>query len=150
MQAALESLGLDGAVVRELPASARSAPEAADAVGAIVKSLVFRGARSGDPALVLTSGANRADEARVAALLGEPVERADADYVRAHTGFAIGGVPPIAHPAPLRTLLDEALLAYAEVWAAAGTPRTVFPVAPARLAEVTGARVAALAAARGR
>ena len=84
------------------------------------------------------------------AVLGEPVERADADYVRAHTGFAIGGVPPIAHPAPLRTLLDEALLAYAEVWAAAGTPRTVFPVAPARLAEVTGARVAALAAARGR
>jgi prolyl-tRNA editing enzyme YbaK/EbsC (Cys-tRNA(Pro) deacylase) len=135
--------------VRELPDSTRTAPEAAAAVGCrveqIVKSLVFRRARSETPVLVLAGGANRVDEDRVAALLGEPVAKADADYVRAHTGYAIGGVPPLGHPEPLETLIDEDLVALEEVWAAAGTPRAVFPIPGARLPELTGGRVAAVA-----
>jgi prolyl-tRNA editing enzyme YbaK/EbsC (Cys-tRNA(Pro) deacylase) len=144
VQAALHALGLDVAV-RELPASARTAAEAAAAVGveqgAIVKSLVFRGARSGDAVLVLVAGDNRADEARLEAALGEPVERADADFVRAATGYAIGGVPPVGHPEPLRTLVDEDLLRFDAVWAAAGTPHAVFPVAPAALARAAAGSV---------
>ena len=147
---ALRAAGLPAEGVRELDASARTAPEAAASVGcelgAIVKSLVFRGAATDEPALVLVSGDNRADEARVAAELGEEVRRADADYVRAVTGFAIGGVPPLGHPAPLRTLVDEDLLRFDVVWAAAGTPRAVFPVGPARLAQTVGGRVVALRA----
>jgi prolyl-tRNA editing enzyme YbaK/EbsC (Cys-tRNA(Pro) deacylase) len=135
--------------VRELPDSTRTAPEAAAAVGCrveqIVKSLVFRRAGSGAPVLVLAGGANRVDEERVEALLGEPVAKADADYVRTHTGYAIGGVPPVGHPEPLETLIDEDLVALAEVWAAAGTPRAVFPVAGEKLPELTGGRVAAVA-----
>jgi len=144
VQAALHALGLDVAV-RELPASARTAAEAAAAVGveqgAIVKSLVFRGARSGDAVLVLVAGDNRADEARLEAALGEPVERADADFVRSATGYAIGGVPPVGHPEPLRTLVDEDLLRFEAVWAAAGTPHAVFPVAPAALARAAAGSV---------
>ena len=134
--------------MRELDASTRTAPEAAAAVGcelgAIVKSLVFRGTGSGDAVLVLVSGDNRADEARVADAAGEPVGRADADFVRAATGYAIGGVPPVGHPAPLRTLVDADLLRFAEVWAAAGTPRAVFPVAPDALVGATGGEVVAV------
>jgi prolyl-tRNA editing enzyme YbaK/EbsC (Cys-tRNA(Pro) deacylase) len=143
VQAALHELGLDAEVV-ELADSTRTAPEAAAAVGcelgAIVKSLVFRGARSGEPVLALVSGDRRADEARLADALGEPVERADADWVRQVTGYAIGGVPPIGHPAPVRTLMDGGLERFDVVWAAAGTPRTVFPIAPGELARVTSAR----------
>jgi prolyl-tRNA editing enzyme YbaK/EbsC (Cys-tRNA(Pro) deacylase) len=142
VQAALHDLGLDVEVV-ELSDSTRTAPEAAAAVGcelgAIVKSLVFRGAESGEPVLVLVSGDRRADEEALAAALGEPVERADADWVREVTGYAIGGVPPVGHPAPVRTLFDDDLMRFEEVWAAAGTPRTVFGIAPAELARVTGA-----------
>jgi prolyl-tRNA editing enzyme YbaK/EbsC (Cys-tRNA(Pro) deacylase) len=149
VQEALHGLGLDVEIV-QTPDSARTAPEAASAVGcevgAIVKSLVFRGAQSGDPVLVLTSGANRADESLVAAAIGEPVGRADADYVRARTGYAIGGIPPLGHAEPLRTLVDEDLLAYPEVWSAAGTPHAVFPAAPDDLVRVTGGRVLRVAA----
>jgi prolyl-tRNA editing enzyme YbaK/EbsC (Cys-tRNA(Pro) deacylase) len=148
VQEALQALGLP-ADVRELDGSTRTAPEAAAAVGcplgAIVKSLVFRGADSGDAVLVLVSGDNRADEARVAETVGEPVARADADFVRASTGFAIGGVPPVGHPAPLRTLFDRDLLRFDTVWAAAGTPRAVFGVAPDTLARAAGGRMAAIA-----
>lgn len=137
------------AEIRELPDSTRTAPEAAAAVGCaveqIVKSLVFRRARSGTPLLVLASGSNLVDEARVAELVGEPVEKPDADFVRAQTGYAIGGVPPLGHNEPLQTLIDEDLLGLGEVWAAAGTPRAVFPVAGGRLPELTGGRVAAIA-----
>jgi prolyl-tRNA editing enzyme YbaK/EbsC (Cys-tRNA(Pro) deacylase) len=143
VQAALHELGLD-AEVAELADSTRTAPEAAAAVGcelgAIVKSLVFRGASSGEAVLVLVSGDRRADEAALARALGEPVERADADWVREVTGYAIGGVPPIGHPAPVRTLMDDGLERFEVVWAAAGTPRTVFPIAPDELARVTSAR----------
>jgi len=147
VQDALRALGLPAAV-RELDASTRTAPEAAAAVGcelgAIVKSLVFRGASRGDAVLVLVAGDNRADEGRVEAALGEAVGRADADYVRAATGYAIGGVPPVGHPAPLRTLVDEDLLRFEVVWAAAGTPRAVFPVAPDALARASGGELAAV------
>ena len=133
---------------RVLPDSARTAPEAAAAVGvevgAIVKSLVFR---CGDEAvLALVSGANRADEARLEAELGAPVGRADAELVRRATGFAIGGVPPLGHPTPLRTLVDEDLLRFDVVWAAAGTPHAVFPIEPAELARLAGGHVVRLAA----
>jgi prolyl-tRNA editing enzyme YbaK/EbsC (Cys-tRNA(Pro) deacylase) len=149
VQEALRALGLRADDVRELEDSTRTAPEAAAAVGcelgAIVKSLVFRGSSSGEPVLVLVSGDRRAVEASVAEAAGEPIERADADFVRAATGYAIGGVPPVGHPAPLRTLMDEGLLRFDVVWAAAGTPRTVFPVAPGELARVVGAEPAAIA-----
>jgi prolyl-tRNA editing enzyme YbaK/EbsC (Cys-tRNA(Pro) deacylase) len=146
-QAALLDAGID-AQVRELPDSTRTAPEAAAAVGcplgAIVKSLVFR---AGDtPMVALVSGDRRADEARLAELAGAPLERADADYVREATGYAIGGVPPFGHPEPLPTAIDEDLLDYDEVWAAAGTPRDVFALAPAELARCTGGTVAPLRA----
>jgi prolyl-tRNA editing enzyme YbaK/EbsC (Cys-tRNA(Pro) deacylase) len=133
---------------RELPASSRTAPEAAAAVGcelgAIVKSLVFR---LGDEAvLVLVSGVNRADEGRLEAELGAPLQRADADFVRVATGYSIGGVPPLGHPQPLRTLIDEDLMGHEVVWGAAGTPRSVFPIAPAELARLVDGRVVSLAA----
>jgi len=130
--------------IHRTPDSTRTAPEAAAAVGcelgAIVKSLVFRGA-SGEPVLALVSGDNRGDEALIAAAVGEAVERPDAAYVREVTGYAIGGIPPFGHPAPVRTVMDEDLHRFETVWAAAGHPHAIFPIAPALLAEKTGARV---------
>ena len=147
MQDALRALGLP-ADVRELDASTRTAPEAAAAVGcelgAIVKSLVFRGADTHTPVLALVSGDNRADEAKLEASIGERVERPDAAYVREVTGYAIGGIPPIGHPTPVRTVVDEDLLRFDEVWAAAGTPRAVFPVAPRALVDAAGGTLAAV------
>ena len=128
---------------REFPEGVRTASDAARAVGcevgAICKSLVFVRERDGAPLLVIASGANRVDEAALG------VRKADAAHVREVTGAAIGGVPPYGHPAPLETLVDEDLLGYAEVWAAAGTPTHVFPVAPAELVRRTGARVTRVA-----
>jgi prolyl-tRNA editing enzyme YbaK/EbsC (Cys-tRNA(Pro) deacylase) len=124
--------------VREFPAGTRTAQDAAAAIGCgvgqIVKSLVF--VRDEKPVLVLCSGANTVDAQRLG------LHKADADLVRRATGFAIGGVPPYGHPAPLETLVDEDLLAYDEVWAAAGTPRSVFPLTPAQLVERSGGTVA--------
>jgi prolyl-tRNA editing enzyme YbaK/EbsC (Cys-tRNA(Pro) deacylase) len=144
VQAALQHKGLD-ARVRHMPASTRTAQEAANAcgcqVGQIVKSLIFRGTGSGRPYLVLVSGANRVDEKVAADQIGEPLGRADAQFVREATGFAIGGIPPLGHTSEITTFIDRALLAYDEVWAAAGTPDAVFPIAPERLAEAIGARV---------
>jgi len=129
-----------------MPASTRTAAEAADACGcppgAIVKSLVFRGAVSGGGVLVLTSGTNRVHEKRLGRALGEKLERADADFVRAATGYAIGGVPPLGHATPMRVVMDHDLNAYPEIWAAAGTPRAVFPTTPGELARLTGAEIA--------
>jgi prolyl-tRNA editing enzyme YbaK/EbsC (Cys-tRNA(Pro) deacylase) len=123
---------------------ATTAQMAADAIGVeigrIVKSLLFRGAESGKPYMVLVSGANRVHEKRVGRLIGEKLERADADFVKQHTGFSIGGVSPYGHPAPLDISMDEALLAFPTVWAAAGNPRSVFEIAPEELARTTGAR----------
>ena len=141
---ALTARGHRGAV-RILDDSARTAAEAAAALGVhrrqIVKSLVFRGRESGAPVLVLVGGCTRVDTAALAAALGEPVARADADWVRAQTGFAIGGIPPLGHAQPLNTIADTPLTAEAELWAAAGTPHAVFPLAGAQLVELTGARL---------
>ncbi len=145
VQAALTALGLE-CQVSELPGSTRTALEAAQAVGCtvgqIVKSLVFRGKGSGKPLLALVSGSNRVDEKKLAALAGEAVEKADADFTRQHTGFAIGGVPPVGHAEAIETYVDEDLLQYAEVWAAAGTPHAVFRIQPADLVRTSGGKVA--------
>jgi len=138
-----------GAEIRIMPASTRTAAEAASACGcpvaAIVKSLVFRGAESGQAILVLTSGANRVAEARLGQRLGETLARADADFVRAATGFAIGGVPPLGHATRLRVVMDQDLMAHDPVWAAAGTPSAVFAIAPDTLRRLSDAEVMAVA-----
>jgi prolyl-tRNA editing enzyme YbaK/EbsC (Cys-tRNA(Pro) deacylase) len=134
--------------VVEFDASTRTAAEAAAAIGCtvaqIAKSLVFRGERSQRPVLVVASGAWRVDETKVAAAAGETIARADADFVREATGFAIGGVPPVGHKNPPIVLIDESLMAFAEIWAAAGTPNAVFRLAPSDLIELTGGRVVAV------
>ncbi|HEX6238531.1 MAG TPA: YbaK/EbsC family protein [Acidimicrobiales bacterium] len=135
--------------IREFAAGTRTAGDAARAIGCdvaqIVKSLVF--VVDGEPVLALVSGANRVDEALLtSAVGGTRVSRADADRVREATGFPIGGVPPFGHPRQLRTCIDPDLLAFDVVWAAAGTPRHVFPAEPAWLASVTGATEAAITA----
>jgi prolyl-tRNA editing enzyme YbaK/EbsC (Cys-tRNA(Pro) deacylase) len=139
---AADSLGL-AVTVRIMPDSTRTAIEAATAckcaVDQIVKSLIFRGTSSGKPYLLLVSGKNRVDEAKVAAVLGEALQRPDAAYVREVTGFAIGGVSPLGHARPLATYVDPDLLAFDTVFAAAGTPNTIFAVDPKRLAEAVGA-----------
>ncbi len=121
VQEALAARGVDFAV-REFPQSTRTAAEAAAAIGCeaaqIAKSLMFRARASGRPVLVIASGANRVDEKAVAAMIGEKIGRADADFVRAATGFSIGGVPPLGHDTPPVTLIDRDLLALGELWAA--------------------------------
>jgi prolyl-tRNA editing enzyme YbaK/EbsC (Cys-tRNA(Pro) deacylase) len=149
VQEALDALGYTFQVV-ELPDSTRTAREAAAAVGCsvgqIAKSLVFQGRESGRPLLVIASGSNRVDEARLAALAGEPVAFADPDTVRAATGFVIGGVPPAGHDQQLPTYIDQDLLAFEQIWAAAGTPFAVFRLHPADLPRMTGGQVVAIAA----
>jgi prolyl-tRNA editing enzyme YbaK/EbsC (Cys-tRNA(Pro) deacylase) len=134
--------------VLEFDASTRTAAEAATAIGCtvaqIAKSILFRAA-DGRAVLVVASGSNRVDERKVAALLGEAIGRADADFVRAATGFAIGGVPPVGHAGPVAVLLDRDLLAFETIWAAAGTPNAVFRLTPAELAGLTGAGFADVA-----
>jgi prolyl-tRNA editing enzyme YbaK/EbsC (Cys-tRNA(Pro) deacylase) len=144
---AARSLGLD-LEVREFPEGTRTAQDAANAIGCtvdqIVKSLVF--VADTDPVLVLTSGANRVDVVKVGKETGSAgVRKADAEEVRAATGYAIGGTPPFGHARDLLVLVDRHLTDFDVVWAAAGTPRHVFPVAPADLLRVTGGRVADVA-----
>jgi prolyl-tRNA editing enzyme YbaK/EbsC (Cys-tRNA(Pro) deacylase) len=139
-----EALGLD-VDPRRFPDGTRTAADAAAAVGCdvdqIVKSLVFVVDQA--PVLALTAGGNRVDTGRLAGVLdGSSARKADADEVRAATGYAIGGTPPFGHPSPVPTLVDPRLLEFDEVWAAAGTPTDVFAIAPDRLVELTGARVA--------
>ncbi|MHA1154159.1 MAG: YbaK/EbsC family protein [Alphaproteobacteria bacterium] len=142
---ALAARGFDFEV-REFPQSTRTAVEAAAAIGCevaqIAKSLVFRARESERPVLVIASGANWVDEKVVAALIGEKIGRADADFVRVATGFAIGGVPPLGHDTPPVTLIDRDLLALDEIWAAAGTPNAVFRLMPRDLVDLTGGQVA--------
>jgi prolyl-tRNA editing enzyme YbaK/EbsC (Cys-tRNA(Pro) deacylase) len=148
VQDALAARGFSNEVV-ERAASARTAEEAAAAVGCevgqIVKSLVFRARGSGRAVLVLASGANRVDLARVEALLGEPVDKADAEFVRTRTGYAIGGVPPLGHAEPLVAFVDEDLRRHARIWAAAGHPNAVFALTPDELVAMTGGTVARIA-----
>ena len=131
--------------LKEYPDGTRTADDAAQAVGCsvaqIVKSMVFDA--DGELILALTSGANLVDGTKLAAIADVPLcGRADVDEVRRHTGFAIGGVAPFGHLNPVRTWIDPALLEFTEVWAAAGTPRHVFPIAPAALIDITGATAA--------
>lgn len=145
VQAALINHGLDCKVV-EMAESTRTADEAANAVGCnvgqIVKSLIFRGKESESPLLVVASGANRVDEKKLKLLAGEKVGRADASFVREKTGFAIGGVSPVGHLQSIKTIIDEDLLQYEEIWAAAGTPNAVFRLTPANLQKITSGLVA--------
>jgi prolyl-tRNA editing enzyme YbaK/EbsC (Cys-tRNA(Pro) deacylase) len=131
--------------IRVMPASTRTAEEAAAAcqcaVAQIVKSLIFKGKTSGRPYLLLVSGKNRVDEKAVALRLGEEIARPDAAFVRDTTSFAIGGIPPLGHATPLTPWLDEDLLQFGTVWAAAGTPSAVFAVDPKALASATGATI---------
>jgi prolyl-tRNA editing enzyme YbaK/EbsC (Cys-tRNA(Pro) deacylase) len=110
-------------------------------VGQIVKSLVFVAKQTRRGVLILASGSNRVDEKKIAALLGEKIEKADADFVRVQTGFAIGGVPPIGHTHPMQTVIDEDLLQYEMVWAAAGMPNAVFKLVAADLLKITDGKV---------
>ena len=148
VQSFLEGRGMNSSVV-ELPESTRTAAEAARVIGCevahIAKSLVFRGTRTGRPILVIASGTNRVDEAAIARLLSEPIEKASPEFVREKTGYAIGGVPPVAHVHEPVAFIDQDLQTYSEIWAAAGTPRTVFRMTPKELVELTGGRVTKIA-----
>ncbi len=134
-----------GITVQQMAQSTRTAEEAAAAcdttVGQIVKSLIFQGRESGRAILLLVSGANRVNEATVVATIGEKITRPNAQFVRDATGYAIGGVPPLGHATTLDTYMDEALLVFDQVFAAAGTPRSIFAVEPNALARATGAKV---------
>jgi Cys-tRNA(Pro) deacylase len=144
IQDTLKTLGFNNEVI-ESTVSSRTAAEAAERVGCdvgqIVKSLIFKGSESGKAILVLTSGANRVDEKLISSYSGEKIQRADPEFVRAVTGFAIGGVPPIGHPNPLDTYIDNDLMGYQEIWAAAGTPNALFKLSPDDLQTMTRGRV---------
>ena len=144
VQEALRALGFSIQVV-ELESTTRTSADAAQAVGCkveqIAKSLVFEGKQSQKPILVIASGSNRVNEKRIGELISEPLRKADADFVRQHTGFAIGGVPPVGHLEKLDIFIDEDLLQYGEIWAAAGSPHAVFKLTPADLIKMTGGRV---------
>jgi prolyl-tRNA editing enzyme YbaK/EbsC (Cys-tRNA(Pro) deacylase) len=152
VQEHLKSQGC-AALVVELPEGTRTAAAAAQAVGCdvaqIAKSIVFRAAQSGRPVLVVASGSNRVDEAVVAKLLGEPIQKASPEFVRENTGYAIGGVPPVAHQRPPVTFIDAHLLSLSNLWAAAGTPTTVFALTPGELVRLTAGQVAKIAAETG-
>jgi len=148
VQDELARLGRDLKVV-EFDASTRTSADAAAAIGCnlgqIAKSLIFRAEPSGRPILVVASGANRVDVMKVEHELGETLAKADAQYVREKTGFPIGGVPPVGHAERPVTFIDRDLLGFTEIWAAAGTPNTVFRLTPQDLVELTGGRVIAVA-----
>jgi prolyl-tRNA editing enzyme YbaK/EbsC (Cys-tRNA(Pro) deacylase) len=134
--------------VVEFNESTGTSAEAAAAIGCtlaqIAKSLVFRSA-SGKPVLVVASGVNRVDEKRVGQIIGEKIGRADADFVRENTGYAIGGVPPVGHRTTPIVVLDDDLKSFAEIWAAAGTPNAVFRLTPQQLQSLTGGEFAEIA-----
>jgi prolyl-tRNA editing enzyme YbaK/EbsC (Cys-tRNA(Pro) deacylase) len=147
VQEALQSLGFSNDVV-ELPDTTRSAQDAASAIGCrveqIAKSIVFKAAKSERAILVIASGPSRVNEKTIGAYLSEPVGKADADFVRENTGFSIGGVPPVGHGKKLHTFMDEDLLKFEEIWAAAGTPHAVFRLSPSDLVKMTDARVVSI------
>ena len=144
---ALAGLGLMPDI-KEFSETTRTSAEAAAAIGCtvaqIAKSVVFRAVGMNRAVLVIASGANRVDEKLVAATLGDRIAKADAAFVRDKTGFAIGGVAPVGHTEKPLTLIDEDLLGHAEIWAAAGTPNSVFRLTPQELVAMTGGRVTAI------
>ena len=137
----LKDAGIDSPVV-EFEQPTRTSAEAAAAIGCsvaeIAKSIVFRGKASGQAVVVVASGDNRVSEAKVAEAVGETLARADADFVRSATGYAIGGVAPLGHAQPVKLLLDQDLQRFDAVWAAAGTPFSVFRLTPEQLKGLTG------------
>lgn len=147
VQSELQRFGLELTVV-EFPESTRTAQEAANAVGCmlgqIAKSLIFKGKSTKKPVCVIASGENRVNEKKIQEYLGEKIEKADAPFVLEHTGFAIGGVPPVGHLTPIRPLIDEDLFRYPEIWAAAGTPHAVFKLTPGELLEITQGTVVSI------
>jgi len=144
VQDALKALGLANQVV-ELQSTTRTSADAAQAVGCrveqIAKSIVLRAKQTDKPILVIASGPNRVNEKRIEEFISESLGKANADFVRKHTGFAIGGVPPIGHLEKLEIFIDEDLLKYEEIWAAAGSPHAVFKLTPSALVQMTGGRV---------
>ena len=144
VQTALAERGI-AAHVAELPDSTRTAEEAAAAIGCnvaqIVKSLIFQGKESGEPYYVAVSGANRVHEKRLGRLIGEKIRKADAEFTRTVTGFAIGGIPPIGFPRDIKAYIDKDLMTHTELWAAAGTPFAVFGLSPQDLRSMTGGEV---------
>lgn len=149
VQKALEEKGFTSGKVVELASSTRTAIEAAQTIGCevahIVKSLLFRSKQSHKPVLILASGKNRVNEKSIEALIGEKIEKADADFTREITGFAIGGIPPLGHKQQIdHIFIDKDLFEFETVWAAAGTPFAVFSMPSALLIELTGGRVVAI------
>ena len=144
VQDILDSLGYHCSV-QESPVTSRTAADAAALVGCnvgqIVKSLIFKGGTTSKPILVLTSGANRVNEQQISSYATESIQRADPEFVRTVTGFAIGGVPPIGHLQPMETYIDEDLLQHSEIWAAAGTPNSLFRLTPQELKKMTAGRI---------
>lgn len=144
VQDTLSASGLQLDVI-EFSELTRTAQEAANAIGCevgqIAKTLIFKGKRTSNPICVIASGTNRVDEKKIAEYLGEKTERPDADYVLHHTGFAIGGIPPIGYQFDSPPLIDEDLMGYSEIWAAAGTPNAVFKLSPTDLVKLTGGHV---------
>jgi prolyl-tRNA editing enzyme YbaK/EbsC (Cys-tRNA(Pro) deacylase) len=143
----LARLGL-ATEIREFDASTRTSADAAAAIGCtvaqIAKSVIFRARNANQPVLVIASGINRVDEKKLEAAIGDTIGRANADFVRATTGFAIGGVAPVGHTGPVRIFIDQDLDQYDEIWAAAGSPNAVFRLTPADLRRVTGGQVIAV------
>ena len=141
---ALHDAGLDITPLM-MAAETRTAQQAADAAGChldqIAKSVIFAGATSGQAILFITAGGNQVDAIKATAAAGEPLGKADAALIRAQTGFAIGGVAPVGHLTPIRAFIDPRLTEFTKIWAAAGTPRHIFPISPAQLIEISGAQL---------
>ena len=144
VQSALTEAGVS-AEVMEMPAETRTAQQAADAAGCdldqIAKSIIFRGLNTDSAILFLTAGGNRVSADKASVCAGEPLGKADADLIRRQTGFAIGGVAPIGHLNPIRAFYDSTLLKFTTIWAAAGTPRHIFPIDPHILQEISDAQL---------
>ncbi len=147
IQDALNQFGLD-INIKEFAESTRTAQEAADSIGCtveqIAKSIIFKCKDSKEPLLIIASGPNRIDEKKIRKIVGQKLEKADADFVLESTGFAIGGIPPIGHKKAIKTLIDEDLLKHEEIWAAAGTPNAVFKLTPAALLSITDGTLVAV------
>lgn len=143
----LLELGCSNQVV-EHTQTTRTSEDAANAIGCtvaqIAKSLIFKGKHSGKPVLVIASGINRVNEKKLAEYINEPVKKPDADFVRSHTGFAIGGIPPIGHASTIETFIDKDLLQLEEIWAAAGNSNAVFALKPEELVKMTGGIVVSI------
>lgn len=144
VQETLRALGFNNEIL-EFQTTTRTSADAAQAVGCevgqIAKSIVFRTIRTGRPVLVIASGPNRINEKRIEEKISEPIGKADAEFVHQKTGFVIGGVPPVGHTEKMEIFIDEDLLKYEEIWAAAGTPHAVFKLNPSELIRMTGGQI---------